>query len=280
MKGDGKPSRRASASMPPMSCCSSASFRRSWRGRGGTFRWSDSSSAFAARRWGPSTCGCINSGPISRCPHRERDFRLRCRCPTRSGRSCGKAGGRASRRSSWNPDPQIIVTVGYRLSKEMSPEWAAAVVARLEANPRWVWLLVGEGVYPAYLPRAHPRIRAVPHQRKSGWPPATMPPLSQSAAHGRRIQRAPGNGAQDCSRFPRRDRWRRQARIMGGDLGCGVLAVRGSTPGRRRRAPAPWRRAVHAVHDTVYNLRAAVPTLLAALDEGRKHFSQRTQVTP
>ena len=44
---------------------------------------------------------------------------------------------------------------------------------------------------------------------------------------------------------------------------------------RRRRGDALYTR-----FDTVYNLRAAVPTLLAALDEGRKRFAQRTQVTP
>jgi glycosyltransferase involved in cell wall biosynthesis len=176
------------------------------------------------------------------------------------------------------PDAQIIVTVGYRLTREISPEWAANVVARLEAHPRWVWLLVGEGAYPQCLPRDHPQIKALPHQedldgrlqqchvylnpRRMGGGFSVL----QAMAH-----RIPVVAHQGTDGGDKLGAWAATSDAQYWQCLDDLLGDEGL---RRRRGDA-----LHARFDALYNLRAATPSLLAALGEARQHFAQRRPET-
>jgi hypothetical protein len=195
------------------------------------------------------------------------------RMPAREGTKAGLAPLKLE------PDAQIVVTVGYRLSKEMSAEWAAGVVARLEAHPRWVWLLVGEGAYPACLPRGHPRIKVLPHQEN-------LDGILQQC-HLYLNPKRMGGGFSVLQAMARRVPVVSHVGTDGGDK-LGEWAVTSDAQywqcvdqllvdegERTRRGDA-----LYARFATLYNLRAAVPALLAALGEGCRLFAQRMRQTP
>ena len=173
------------------------------------------------------------------------------------------------------PDALIMVTVGYRLSKEVRPEWATQVLARLDAHPRWVWLLVGDSKAPPCLPSNHPRIRVLEHQDNLDsllqqcslyLNPSRMGggfSIMNAMARGVPVVSLGGSDGGDklgpWSAASDDDYWRRVDELMADDAArvrCGrELSLR---------------------FDRLYNLRTATPSLLAALDEGRRHFRQRT----
>jgi glycosyltransferase involved in cell wall biosynthesis len=185
------------------------------------------------------------------------------------------AGTASLARLNLPPDALIMVTVGYRLSREIRPEWAAQVLARLEAHPRWVWLLVGDSKAPPCLPSGHPRIRVLDHQDRIDellqqcslyLNPSRMGggfSIMNAIARGVPVVSLGGSDGGDklgpWSVATGEDYWRRVDELMADETA------------RFRCGHELSRR-----FDRLYNLRSATPSLLAALQEGRSHFRQRT----
>jgi len=174
------------------------------------------------------------------------------------------------------PGALIMVTVGFRLSEEIRQDWTDQVLARLEARPRWVWLLVGDSKAPPGLPEGHPRIRVLaPQDNVDGLlqqcslylnPPRMGGGFSIMNAIARGVPVVSLGGSDGGDKLgPWRvasqdDYWRRVDELLTDDAA------------RVRCGQALSRR-----FDDLYNLRSATPSLLAALDEGRRHFWERTE---
>jgi hypothetical protein len=171
-------------------------------------------------------------------------------------------------------DARILVTVGYRLSLEITPQWAAEVAARLKTHPQWFWLLVGEGVYPESLPAKHPQVRVLAHQaRLDGLlqhcaiylnPPRMGGGFSVLEAMAWRLAVVSRDGSDGGDKLgpwaatSDAEYWRRLDRLLDDE-------------GERTRSGNGLRERF----DTLYNLTFAAPALLAALDRTREHFSER-----
>jgi hypothetical protein len=174
------------------------------------------------------------------------------------------------------PGALIMVTVGYRLRKEIRQEWATQVLARLEAHPRWVWLLVGDSKAPPCLPSGHPQIRVLDHQDNMDallqhcslyLNPSRMGggfSIMNAIARGVPVVSLGGSDGGDklgsWRAASQEDYWRRVDELMADE----AARIRYGQELSRR-------------FDRLYNLRSATPSLLAALDEGRRHFRQRTE---
>jgi len=174
------------------------------------------------------------------------------------------------------PGALIMVTAGYRLRNEIRREWAAEVVARLEAHPSWFWLLVGDSKAPPCLPPGHPRIRVLAHQdnfdgllqqcslylnpQRMGGGLSVMNAMARSVPVVSLGGSDGGDKLGPWSAASWQDYWRRADELLGDEAA------------RTRCGDALFRR-----FDSLYNLHSAAPGLLAALEEGRRHFRQRTE---
>jgi hypothetical protein len=169
---------------------------------------------------------------------------------------------------------RILVTVGYRLSREVTPQWAAEVVARLKTRPHWVWLLVGEGVYPESLPAKHPQVKVLAHQEHLDSllqrcdvylnPPRIGGGFSVLQAMAWRLPVVSRDGSDGGDKLgplamnSDAEYWQRLDRLMDDEE-------------ERTRSGQVLRERF----DARYNLRLAAPSLLAALDRTREHFLER-----
>jgi hypothetical protein len=85
----------------------------------------------------------------------------------RSAASCG-----ASRSQIGVPDEAVLlVTSGWRLNSEITPDWCDEVLRRLEAQPQLHWLVIGLGGGDnALFSRQHARLHVLPRQADlAGW---------------------------------------------------------------------------------------------------------------
>lgn len=85
--------------------------------------------------------------------------------------SCGKAMP-VDRTMAGVPDSAVVlITVGYRLAREIDAAWSDRMRALLERHPDVYWLLIGQPEGAALAPALlHPRIRAMPPQSLlGGW---------------------------------------------------------------------------------------------------------------
>jgi hypothetical protein len=174
------------------------------------------------------------------------------------------------------PGALIMVTAGYRLRNEIRQEWAAEVMARLAAHPRWVWLVVGDSKAPPCLPPGHPRIRVLPHQddfdgllqqcslylnpQRMGGGLSIMNAMARGVPVVSLGESDGGDKLGPWSAASWQDYWRRVDGLLSDE--------------------AARTRCGHALcgrFDSLYNLHSAAPRLLAALKEGRRHFRHRTE---
>lgn len=171
-------------------------------------------------------------------------------------------------------DSLIMMTAGYRLRNEVRQEWATQVLARLDANPRWVWILVGSKDAPPCVPTDHPRIRVLPHQenfdglmqqcslylnpQRMGGGLSIMNAMARGVPAVSMSESDGGDKLGPWSAATMPDYWRRVDELMGDDAA------------RARCGQALLQR-----YESMYDLHAATPSLLAALEEGRSRFRQR-----
>lgn len=163
------------------------------------------------------------------------------------------------------PDARLAVSMGYRLSKEIKADWAAEVMARLQRHPQWVWLLVGDDAAPPGVD--HPQVRVLPHQEH----------VDALLAQCHLYLNPPrmGGGLTVMNAMAR---------------GVSVISLGGSDGGDKL---GPWAVASDAEYwqrvdslladdaaraqcgQALYDLRAATPRLMAALDAARVRFGER-----
>ena len=170
-------------------------------------------------------------------------------------------------------DTLFLVSAGGRLSKEISTEWSSQIVMRLERYPQWCWLLIGEGEPIPHL-RPSARIHILPYQEHLPGvlaqcalylnPPRMGGGFSVLNAMGvglAVISLADSDGGNKLGPFAantEHDYWDQLDRLMT------------DHDARRRRGSE-----LQARFKNFYDLRQAVPTLMAALREGQRHFIDR-----
>lgn len=171
------------------------------------------------------------------------------------------------------PGAHLAVSVGYRLSKEIGGDFAAAMLARLAQNPRWVWLLVGDAQAPPGIPAEHPQVRVLPHQEHIDALLAQChlyvnPPrmgggfsVMNAMARGLAAVSLPGSDGGDKlgpQAVAAAQYWPRVDALLADD---DARAQCGRELAQRFRA--------------LYDLRAGGPRLVAALDAARVRYAQR-----
>lgn len=172
------------------------------------------------------------------------------------------------------PDARLAVSVGYRLSSEITGEWANQALARLERHKQWVWLLVGDPNAPPGLRANHPQVRVLPHQEHIDALLAQChlyvnPPrmgggfsVMNAMAHGVAAVSLGGSDGGDklgpwAAASPA-EYWQRVETFLADDA---ARAQCGRELAQRFR--------------TLYDLRAATPHLVAALAAARARFAKR-----
>ena len=172
------------------------------------------------------------------------------------------------------PDARLAVSVGYRLSSEITAEWAAQALARLERHKQWVWLLVGDPHAPPGVGANHPQVRVLPHQEHIDALLAQChlyvnPPrmgggfsVMNAMAHGVAAVSLGGSDGGDklgpWAVASAAEYWQRVDTFLADDAArvqCG-----GELAQRFR---------------TLYDLRAATPHIIAALDAARARCAKR-----
>ena len=167
---------------------------------------------------------------------------------------------------------RLAVSVGYRLSKEITADFAAQLLARLARHPQWIWLLVGDAEAPPGVD--HPQVRVLSHQEHIDALLAQChlyvnPPrmgggfsVMNAIAHGvAAVSLGDSDGGDKLgpwiSASPA-EYWQRIETLLDDD---GARAQCGQALAQRFR--------------DLYDLRTATPRLVAALDAARVAFAKR-----
>lgn len=172
------------------------------------------------------------------------------------------------------PDARLAVSVGYRLSSEITAEWAAQALARLARHKQWVWLLVGDPHALQGVGANHSQVRVLPHQEHIDALLAQChlylnPPrmgggfsVMNAMAHGVAAVSLSGSDGGDklgpWTVASPDEYWQRVDTFLADDA---ARARCGRELAQRFR--------------TLYDLRAATPRLVAALDAARARFAKR-----